>query len=58
MKIISKIFVVSFVLFGALLLSGCETTKGFGQDLEKGGKAIQKAATGDNSQSTNNTAKK
>ena len=27
----------------ALLLVGCNTVKGIGQDLEKGGEAIQKA---------------
>ena len=43
MKII-KIVVVAFVLIAALHLSGCHTAKGFGEDLEKGGQAIQKAA--------------
>ena len=42
-----KTFAVGFVLISSLLLSigGCHTAEGFGKDLEKGGKEIQKAAT-------------
>lgn len=29
----------------ALLLAGCNTLRGVGQDIEKGGEAIQKAAS-------------
>jgi predicted small secreted protein len=45
-----KIVAVSFALISALLLgiSGCHTAEGFGQDLESGGKAIQKSASGNN----------
>jgi entericidin B len=44
MKIKLKIAVISFALISALLLSGCQTTRGFGQDVEQGGQAIQRAA--------------
>ncbi|MFY9327634.1 MAG: entericidin A/B family lipoprotein [Georgfuchsia sp.] len=29
---------------GSVLLTGCNTLRGMGQDIEKGGEAIQKAA--------------
>jgi predicted small secreted protein len=45
MKIKFKIMIICFALIGALLLSGCHTTEGFGQDVEEGGQAIQRAAT-------------
>jgi len=31
------------ITFLSVLLAGCNTVKGIGQDLEKGGEAIQKA---------------
>lgn len=40
--------IVMFVLLGflsSLLLAGCHTTAGFGQDVQSGGRAIQRAAT-------------
>lgn len=47
MKIKFKLVAVSFTLISVLLLSGCNTTRGFGQDIEHGGQAIQNAATTD-----------
>lgn len=44
MKIKLKI-IIGFALISTLLLSGCHTAQGFGQDVEKGGQEIQKAAT-------------
>ena len=36
--------VVAIVLLGLMLvLSGCNTIRGMGQDIEKGGEAIQKS---------------
>jgi len=32
-----------FVLFIAIVLAGCNTVRGVGQDIEKGGEAIQKS---------------
>jgi len=40
-----KIVVIGFALISALFLTGCQTAKGFGQDIEKGGQSIQKAAS-------------
>ncbi len=53
-----KLVVVGFALIGALLLSvsGCHTAEGFGQDLEKGGKAIQKSASGNNNSNSDSTS--
>ncbi len=39
MKLLAPLFVV------AALLAGCNTLKGFGQDLQKAGNAIEDAAT-------------
>ncbi len=36
-----KLLVVSFVL--AFVLAGCNTVRGVGKDIEKGGEAIQKS---------------
>lgn len=44
MKIKLNILVVCFALISALLSSGCHTTAGFGEDVEHGGQAIQRAA--------------
>jgi predicted small secreted protein len=30
--------------FAAVLLAGCNTVRGLGQDIEKGGEALQRAA--------------
>jgi predicted small secreted protein len=58
MKTINKILLIGFTLIGFTFLAGCQTVKGFGEDLEKGGHAIQKAAQGsDDKNSDTNTAK-
>ncbi|MFU8797561.1 MAG: entericidin A/B family lipoprotein, partial [Gammaproteobacteria bacterium] len=45
MKIITKCLLpISIFLALSSLLTACQTAKGFGEDLEKGGKAISKAA--------------
>lgn len=36
--------VLSLVVVAAIVLAGCNTVHGIGQDIEKGGEAIQKAA--------------
>ena len=33
-----------FVLFIIIVLAGCNTVRGVGKDIEKGGEAIQKSA--------------
>lgn len=38
-----KRIVIGVVVF--VVLSGCNTLKGFGEDIQKGGLAIEKAAT-------------
>lgn len=38
-----KIAVIVMLMVGVLALSACNTMKGLGQDIEKGGEAIQKA---------------
>jgi predicted small secreted protein len=45
MKIKLSILIIGFAVIGALFLNGCNTTKGFGEDLEQSGQAIQNAAT-------------
>lgn len=35
----------SVMMVLVLVLAGCNTVRGIGQDVEKGGEAIQKAAT-------------
>jgi entericidin B len=41
-----KMWKTIFALLSAVvLLSACNTVRGVGQDIEKGGEAIQKAAT-------------
>jgi predicted small secreted protein len=41
-----KMWKTIFALFGAVvLLCACNTVRGVGQDIEKSGEAIQKAAT-------------
>ena len=41
---ISKIAVVALLLTCMWTLSGCHTLHGFGQDVEGGGRAIEKSA--------------
>ena len=38
-----KIAVIVMLMAGVLALSACNTVRGVGQDIEKGGEAIQKA---------------
>ena len=38
-----KVAVIVMLMAGVLTLSACNTMKGLGQDIEKGGEAIQKA---------------
>lgn len=45
MKIIFKIIAVGFAMFSILFLSACNTTKGLGEDISKGGQAIKRAAS-------------
>ena len=41
-----KILALSFtLLMGAGLLTGCNTVEGAGQDIERGGEAIQESAS-------------
>ena len=42
-EIMRKIFVVTLLL--VVVLSGCNTMRGLGQDIERGGQAIEKAAS-------------
>jgi predicted small secreted protein len=42
-----KMLGLVLVMVGALVLSGCNTVNGFGQDLQAGGQSIQKAAADD-----------
>jgi len=42
MKFISSVLFI--LLASACLLTGCNTAKGFGEDMQEGGQAIQKAA--------------
>ncbi len=46
MKSIFKSTIVNavLVLIGATLLTGCNTVKGFGQDMQEGGKQLQQEA--------------
>lgn len=39
-----KLITIGLVLGSFLLLSGCNTTEGFGKDMEIGGKNLQKSA--------------
>ena len=40
---------VVLILIGAILLAGCNTVKGFGQDMQEGGKQLQQEAEKSNS---------
>jgi len=42
-EIMRKIFVATLLL--VIVLSGCNTMRGIGQDIERGGQAIEKAAS-------------
>ena len=39
-----RLIAVSGILAVTFLMTGCNTAKGFGQDMQAGGQAIQKAA--------------
>lgn len=43
MKIVRSVGIVALLL-GCLVLGACNTTKGFGKDIEKAGDALQNAA--------------
>ncbi|MHB8827995.1 MAG: entericidin A/B family lipoprotein [Syntrophales bacterium] len=40
-----KVFVVASLLIFIVAVSGCNTMRGLGQDIERGGQAIEKAAS-------------
>ena len=54
MKINFKALIIGSVLIGIFLLSGCHTVKGLGQDIQKGGEVIQKAANTSNNNTPSN----
>ena len=39
-----RYFVALFALMGVMSLSACNTVEGLGQDIQKGGEVIEKAA--------------
>ncbi|MCE5180880.1 MAG: entericidin A/B family lipoprotein [Betaproteobacteria bacterium] len=41
--IVAKIVLLAAIVAGVVSMVGCNTVKGIGQDIEKGGEAIQKA---------------
>jgi predicted small secreted protein len=45
MEAIMKPVVVCLLVMWAVALTGCETMKGLGKDMEKAGEAIQKKAS-------------
>jgi predicted small secreted protein len=45
MKKMMTLVVVSAISAMLCILSGCSTVKGFGQDVQKGGREIQRAAS-------------
>jgi entericidin B len=45
MKITFKVIAVGFAMISILFLSACNTTKGLGKDISKGGQAIERAAS-------------
>jgi entericidin A len=44
MKKITPQLLIVFTLLSAFLLSGCNTMKGFGQDVQRAGSAVENAA--------------
>jgi predicted small secreted protein len=44
MKTIAKLLALSFAIGSLFALSGCNTVKGVGQDVQKAGSAIENAA--------------
>jgi predicted small secreted protein len=43
--ILSSVLILAFGLLLAFVMSSCQTTKGFGRDMEDAGKSIQKEAS-------------
>lgn len=41
---LTQVVLFSILLASAALLSGCNTTEGIGQDVQSGGRAIERAA--------------
>lgn len=39
-----RLWLLSLTLIPLLLLSGCETFRGFGKDMQRAGKSIERAA--------------
>lgn len=44
MKTVIKTLAIGLMLVGVAGLAGCNTVKGFGQDMQKGGQDVQSAA--------------
>ncbi|MFC5521404.1 entericidin A/B family lipoprotein [Polaromonas jejuensis] len=44
MKKISSLLMIALTVLPALLLGGCNTMKGFGQDVQRAGTAVENAA--------------
>ena len=44
MKVFTKILLSSMALWMVLSVTGCNTIRGVGKDIKKGGEAIEKAA--------------
>ena len=44
MKIKTRSLINIFIITATLFIYGCNTVEGFGEDVEKGGKAIQKSS--------------
>jgi predicted small secreted protein len=40
-----KLILTCLMIVSGVLLTGCNTVKGFGQDMQQGGQELQKAAT-------------
>ncbi len=40
-----RVWMTVFALFGMVSLTACNTVKGIGQDIKKGGEAIEKAGS-------------
>ena len=45
MKIKLAAVIFSLIIISTFFLTACHTVKGFGRDVEQGGKALQKAAS-------------
>ncbi len=43
-RVKSVLLALVATFMGAMLLNGCNTVKGFGQDMQQGGKALQEEA--------------